>query len=97
MPKTQRSKKRRATLRAQGAQAFVQEAARRSGLVLKVNHCKTGNVCYQHWMFNAQDGTRLLDWWPGTGTRWSPATARRGHARDCWAALRVAKEMAGDL
>lgn len=73
----------------------VRALAARHALRIVVRHVECGRrKATKHWMFvAAKDGARVLDWWPGTGRWWSPATGEKGHAEDCFSALKVAGEI----
>ncbi len=73
----------------------VGRAAWKAGLMLRVSQCVSGSTTFQHWMFNDQQGRRVLNYWPTRGKWGTPLFSVSGGEglADPWAALELAKRI----
>ncbi len=79
--------------RAQLLEGDVRARALECGLVLRVSAMRAGRTEMTHWMFETEDGERVLNYWPSNGKVWAPATNFKGTVADPWAALEEAKRL----
>lgn len=64
----------------------VRTEAYERGLVLLVSRGQTA-----HWMYERSDTqSRVMEYWPATGTVWCPSTGEKWKAADAWEALELA-------
>ena len=65
----------------------IREIARDYRLEVRCNQVKCGRKVTYHVMFENNEGKRVLDYWPATGTTYSSATGTKGIVSDCLLAL----------
>jgi hypothetical protein len=74
----------------------VRTALQKNGLTLRVNNITLSarnKTTTFHWMIEDQQGRRVLDFWPVSGTWWHQPTGKRGRLTDPGAVVDLATTM----
>lgn len=103
MARRKQKKKRKSPVMKSGCRAVegemerLRDLASDHGITVRVSEVQCrGRVRTMHVMFEAGK-TRVLDYWPGSGTLRSPRTGETWKVADCWQALDEAARIACGL